>query len=217
MKEHADRHGDALELEKQAREQHRAAMEGRIDEILNEAAGRHGAITDHHATIGEELEAIKEALAKETGTRESDVYELRELVGGETLARQDHHSSVKELIAAEKKEREKMNKAFADDREARDGRHIDLEQRLAEHHGSMQELMAAERKTRETAHGRLQDNHMNEKAARETHHASMSERIDYLEKLLNDSADKYARDMEAGHNKLRDEMKGHITIEKAAR
>ena len=45
----------------------------------------------------------------------------------------------------------------------------------------------------------------------------MGDRLSYLDELFNDSADQYARDMEAGHSKLREEMKGRLTNEKAAR
>jgi chromosome segregation ATPase len=50
----------------------------------------------------------------------------------------------------------------------------------------------------EEVHGNLQS----ESDAREQHHATLFQRMDYLEKLIGDNADKHSKELEAAHHKL---------------
>merc|ERR1711920_699978 len=58
-----------------------------------------------------------------------------------------------------------------------------------------------------------------EKEERGSHHASLGERVDFLESLIGDNAEKHAREIAAvatGHQKLQGELKsrgeGHSTV-----
>eukprot|EP00434_Breviolum_minutum_P003137 symbB.v1.2.002762.t1/scaffold141.1/size300911/13 len=58
----------------------------------------------------------------------------------------------------------------------------------------------------------MKQNHsvlMAEKAKRDAHHASISERVDYIEKQLGDSADQHSQDLKAAHAKL-DQLHGRL-------
>ncbi|CAE7636955.1 unnamed protein product [Symbiodinium pilosum] len=59
----------------------------------------------------------------------------------------------------------------------------------------------------------LKQNHAvwaNEKAKRDAHHASMAERLDYIEKLLGDSADRHSQELKVAHQKL-EQMHGRLS------
>merc|ERR1740121_2464320 len=53
-------------------------------------------------------------------------------------------------------------------------------------------------------HAELHGNFKEKQAQVEAHHASIGERVDYLEKAFGDSADKHAKELEAAHNKLQE-------------
>merc|ERR1719487_725122 len=86
----------------------------------------------------------------------------------------------------------------------------------ADHHSSVQELIASEKAAREkhaeelvanyeASHGKVTDHLELEKQARAMHHASMEERVKYLEQLLNDSADRHAA-MKDDHSSLSEQL-----------
>jgi len=77
----------------------------------------------------------------------------------------------------------------------------------AEQHAKHDEAVGDLQRALDTLGGKhkdLYDLHHGEKSARDGHHAAMGERLDYLEKLMGDSADKHAA-LEEAHKALRDQ------------
>ena len=69
-------------------------------------------------------------------------------------------------------------------------------------------------------HGSLRDLVTKDKSEREQHHATVQDRVQYLEKVIGDNADKHARELAAhkdAHSKLASEAKSaqvfHDTLE----
>mmetsp|Transcript_51792 Transcript_51792/g.150580 ORF Transcript_51792/g.150580 Transcript_51792/m.150580 type:complete len:1459 (-) Transcript_51792:92-4468(-) len=62
------------------------------------------------------------------------------------------------------------------------------------------------------AHGSL----MSEQAKRSEHHAGVSERLDFLERVIGDSVDKHAKEMRSTRERL-EQLQGHVAQDQAAR
>merc|ERR1719311_2044389 len=175
---------DHLELEKQARATHHATMEERVaylERTLNDSADRHAAMEEGHSSLGQQLQEIADHHSHSKNHHATIAEQLDAIVQQlqtEISTREADIYELRELVGGETLAR-------------------------AEHHSSVKELIASERAAREkhaeqlvsdyeAHHGRVLDHLELEKEARAIHHASIEERVAYLEKLLNDSADRHA-------------------------
>jgi len=197
LNDSADKHAKLM-LEQEAMRGKHTEFEGTFKDHssrFNTVVKEHGNLKDKHEThvltFDERLALVDQKLLKavdeEKNIREADVYELRELIGGEKLAREGHVTSVKELVQLEKKSREDQLKMEADTRETN---------RL-DHQGKLTQ--------QGQNHSLLYDRH-----------ASMEERIAYLEQLLQDSAEKQNKmvleqaNLQARHDTLETNHKGVV-------
>lgn len=244
QKSHAGLANDKVKLETD-----HATLKERVDyleSLLGDSSDRHS----------KELESLKAAHAKLMADSKGNHSRLNEVIAQEKEARDGHHASVQERLnylesilgdSADKHEKhirsleaQKASHAkLSGELKALDQHHACLSERLQElertwgdladkhsqelqgAHAKIESLhgrMAEDRTVRE-AHGaqlenlrKAQDNHSKDKSMLEGHHSAVTERLDYLEKVLGESADKHAREIEAlkaSHNKLQNDGKGH--------
>ena len=173
-----------LSSDKLMSDSHHSTLKERVDYLESTM----GDSADHHKQAIAEHKATQQKLAKELRAREASHASLADRMGYiEEHMGDSFEKHAKELAAAVAK-MDAMRGQVSEERVAREA-----------HVASLESL--------KKAHGNL----ASEKQALEMHHATLAERIDYLEKALGDSSDKHSREQEAlrkAHQKALAEHKG---------
>jgi hypothetical protein len=224
MGDSAEKHSKELENLKAAHGKHAAdsAKQSRDMEALKAAHV-------HHASVAERLEYLEKLLG-DSADRHAE-----ELAAAHAKLEQLHHR-----VSAT----EKHGAAVADLQKAHSSMAAE-KQGLAEHHATLKERVdyletamgdSADKHFKEVAalkaahaklasdhkldHGSLKDQAAKDKDAREEKHASLEERMKYLEGLIGDNADKHSKELaahKAAHAKLVSDTKSrdtkHVTME----
>jgi len=221
-----DVHG-VLEKEKQARDTHHSTLEERV-EYLEQQAGDHA---DHHAKTVENLDGAHKKM-------KNVVDELMKKHAAEKEARDGHHGTVQERLASleafvgESKEKHdkhfketegahksirEMHDKLAGEKSRRDSMHATLEDRVevlerdvGETNNSTAKLidgLHTKQKSIDATVDQLQSKMKGDKVTLDDNHASLLERVDYLENLIGEGAGKHARlhaSVEESKKKLND-------------
>jgi len=180
----AEKHAEEIDALKTAAVKHEVAFHKHVKSMES--------ISNHHSTIGERLDYVER------------------LVGDSA---DKHAEELEKLRAAHNKHEATVNKRFKD---------VDGLQKASEHHASMAERIdyieqqlggsvdahASEIdavKALQSRHEKDFGRHAKELEALKAshaHHASLAERVTYVERQLGDSADTHARELEVAHQKL---------------
>jgi len=214
--------------EKDAREQHHATVEERL-QYLEQFVGDSA---DKHAKAVKDLEAahsrIKDFHGHMVGVKanqESHKANMEERL--EFLERQigdsaDRHSEELEALKGNhsklSKTLDQLHGHIKGEKDQREKHHATIEERVnflettvgdsADKHDKMSKQLDAAHSSLKDIHGK----HTSEKSAREAHHASLEERLDYIEKCIGDSADKHN-----GHINELNDLKDRLRMERSAR
>jgi len=181
-----DVHG-TVKGEKEARTQHHASMNERV-EFLEKFVGDSA---DKHEAAAKMLEGYQNKL--------KDVHGHLSKQQAELLARQQHHATMEERM-------EFLEKQIGDSADNHKKAFDELESLKGKHKKMVQD--------HEALHGHVKG----EKDARDQHHATVQERLEFLEQFVGDSADKHQKamkDLEGAQSKLKD-FHGHMNVFKAA-
>jgi len=195
----ADKHGKALEALEAAHKK----MAGNFDVLNGKVKGDQEMRDGHHATISERLEYLENFV-------------------GESADKHEKH--LKEIEAAHSKLKDVTGQAAAE-KQLREQHHATIEERLefletqvgdtADKHSKTLDALEANHSKLANTLNELHGKVKGEKAERDSHHATISERVDYLEQFVGESADKHdkhLREIEAAHSKLKDlhgQVAGH--------
>eukprot|EP00930_Biecheleria_cincta_P083353 TRINITY_DN72938_c0_g1_i1.p1 TRINITY_DN72938_c0_g1~~TRINITY_DN72938_c0_g1_i1.p1 ORF type:complete len:1818 (+),score=410.71 TRINITY_DN72938_c0_g1_i1:251-5455(+) len=205
-----ERHGSTLEelkkahgmmqTDKTALDSHHATLKERVDFLetfVGESADKHT----------KELENLKALHTKTTADAKAQHGKINEQLEKEKNARDSHHATMQERLTY-------METLLGDSAEKHDAHMKEIEGLR-----STQAKHAADLKSH---HGKLTDQVTKEREARDFHHASVQERLDYLESALGQSADKHEKhtkaleDQKAMHGKLASELRSreasHATL-----
>jgi len=166
---------------------------GYVEKVLGDSA------TKHAQDISESMAKIEAMHGRVTmcESHSDHIEALRKAhatLAGDKASQQEHHASLAERV-------DYLEKATGDsaDRHARE---------LAQAHSKLDMLhsrLGEETKARDGL--AAQNEHMvREKSAREAQHASLEERLGYLESYLGESADKHAKDLQATHGSLQNRL-----------
>jgi len=178
---------EVMSQEKEARDGHHASIQERV----NYLEGIMGDSADKHERHIRALEAHKASHAK---------------LAGELKALDQHHVGLSERL-------QELQRRWGDTSDT----HL---QELQSVHAKIEQLHSrlAEDRTVREAHGaqldslrKAHDSHSKDKSSLEKHHAGVMERLDYMESVLGESADKHSRELEAlkaSHGKLASDAKG---------
>lgn len=193
LKHHCEKQGTALEdlkcshanlsSDKSALDLHHARLKERVDYLETMM----GDSTDHHKKAIEEHKANHAKLANELRAREASHATLADRMGYIEQRMGDSFEKHAQELAAAVAKMDAVHVRVSEERVAREA-----------HVASLESL--------KKAHGSL----ASEKQALEKHHATLEERLDYLEKALGDSSDKHTRELEAlkaAHQKVATEHK----------
>eukprot|EP00931_Biecheleriopsis_adriatica_P025225 TRINITY_DN15541_c0_g1_i2.p1 TRINITY_DN15541_c0_g1~~TRINITY_DN15541_c0_g1_i2.p1 ORF type:complete len:1858 (-),score=462.88 TRINITY_DN15541_c0_g1_i2:61-5634(-) len=159
----------------------------------------------HHLSLGERVDYLEKLIGENAekhvqdleNMKTSTAKQLKELDSVKKL--HAHHASFEERL-------DYMEKCLGDsaDKHAQD---------LAAVHTKVDQVnskVVEERGHRESLHGNMRDQMTAEQRAREARHATIEERLKYVEQLIGDNADKHSRDLEEHknvHNKTVGEAK----------
>merc|ERR1719193_2326895 len=163
----ADKHADELQAIK--------ASHGKHAEDLAALAKAH----EVHATLPERIAFLERAIGYSANKHAKEIQALRDAHGGHARALKEHHATVEERM-------QYVEKLLGDS---------------ADKHA--QELKALKTAHERHAGDMLQG--LKGLQGLQAHHASLPERMDYLEQVLGDSADKHAKelaDIRAAHAKF---------------
>lgn len=156
---------------------------------------------EQHATLPERMAYIEQQLGDSADKHNAELAALHKKVAQEQSAREKHHGGVKDLLARES--------------EARDAHHATLSERvdfLESMLGDTADKHAQELKNLKSSHDKLgglltkQGSQLDGFDAHREHHASIPERMAYLEQQLGDSADKHSAELAALHKKVSQEQ-----------
>jgi len=178
----------SLANEKAALDMHYAALKERVeylDGLLSSSADKHS----------RELEAIKSAHAKLASETKEHHGKFADILAEEKDARGAHHLSVQERLAF-------LENLLGESADKHD-QHLSA----LEAHKGFHAKLTSEMESLKRAH----ESHLKGKDSLDKHHASVSERLEYIETLLGDSAEKHTRELEAlkaAHAKLTKERDG---------
>jgi chromosome segregation ATPase len=217
-------HGNSLSSEKATRDSHHATLAQRMDYIekaLGDSADKHRDLEDLHKKLHDnhgshknEADVYRKRLETSHASMQQRVDFLEQAVGDSA----DKHA--KELLAAHSQLKE-LHGRVADAHgqiKDRDQHHATVQQRieyLEKAFGDSRDLHDKHVREIEGLHARHKDvdsNHANEKRAREEHHASIGQRLDFVEQYIGDSIDKHNQALEDAHKKLHDfhgKVEGH--------
>eukprot|EP00928_Gymnodinium_smaydae_P031046 TRINITY_DN22919_c1_g1_i3.p1 TRINITY_DN22919_c1_g1~~TRINITY_DN22919_c1_g1_i3.p1 ORF type:complete len:1039 (-),score=295.60 TRINITY_DN22919_c1_g1_i3:106-3156(-) len=207
---HADKHSSELDTWKQ-----------QVQDIQLRIADEQGARDTHHANFEQRISFLEKCVgdsADRHGEHSNDLEQLRRMVEDEKLSRDKHYDTHKQWL-------EELEKRAAE-LDANHGSHANVLEQFHGNHSTLQERVQYIEKMLgdsadahkehaaavDDAKGQLKDMHEKLRVhaeARESHHANVNERLDYIEALMGDSADKHAQEIERAHQRL-EALQGHI-------
>jgi len=231
MGDSADKHAAHVKQLEELRRSH--------DDMRN----RHGASDQHHASVQQRVDYLEKMMGDSADKHAAQVKQLEELRRSHDDIRKKHgandqyHASVQQRVdylekmlgdsadkhVAHVKQLEELRRSHDDAH----GRHANVAQALKDKHASVEERLkfleqaigdSADRHSQElkqtkmqleALHGKLSDE-QGLREGRDKHHATLEERMRYLEQALGDSADKHSRELKA-HKDGRD--KQHASLE----
>ncbi|CAE7860007.1 unnamed protein product [Symbiodinium necroappetens] len=231
MGDSADKHAAHVKQLEELRRSH--------DDMRN----RHGASDQHHASVQQRVDYLEKMMGDSADKHAAHVKQLEELRRSHDDIRKKHgandqyHASVQQRVdylekmlgdsadkhVAHVKQLEELRRSHDDAH----GRHANVAQALKDKHASVEERLkfleqaigdSADRHSQElkqakmqleALHGKLSDE-QGHREGRDKHHATLEERMRYLEQALGDSADKHSRELKA-HKDGRD--KQHASLE----
>lgn len=165
-----------------------------------DAAGKkfaelHGKAAEHHASIPQRIEYLEKICGDNKDKHDANKDEFAQ--------HGRNHAQLKDMLA-------QLGKAHADEKANRDSTHATMGQRMEFIEKAVGDS-ADKHKEWERMHKQHGDNHSNHKNESEVYrkrlesgHASMQQRMDFLEKALGDSADLHAKDLASAHGKLKE-------------
>mmetsp|Transcript_60131 Transcript_60131/g.140539 ORF Transcript_60131/g.140539 Transcript_60131/m.140539 type:complete len:625 (+) Transcript_60131:53-1927(+) len=226
-----DSHADLRNLHS-AKDQHHATMQQRVEyleKMMGDSADSHAAHVkqledlrlshDHtqtrHSNTADKLERLRQD--KETLHNRHATFEER-LMNLERFMTDSIDKHAKELV-----ETRNIHGRTSADTQALKEKHATVDERLkfleqtvgesAEHHERHAQEMKHAKLQLDSLHGKLSE-HQSLSEGRDRHHASMGERLRFLEQALGDSADKHSRELKA-HKDVREQQ--HASLEEKVR
>jgi len=228
-------HGN-MTTEKNMRDQHHSTLDERVcfieQQMVDSREKAVAAEEGKNKELNGSLKQLHDHVKREKEMRDghyatvSERLDFLEKLVGESADKYAEH--VKALQAAN----EKLNKVhgnMASEKDTRDKHHATLEERvtfieqqIGESAENNSQALAALANTHKELSGSLSQLHSHvsrERESREGHHATVDERLEYLEKFVGDSAEKHEKHMKAlaaSHAKL-ESVSGIISAEQDAR
>lgn len=197
----ADKHAREVETLKNAhqklsadnknRDSVSAAGSERIDQLQREKDDLHA----RHVSVGERVEYLEKMIGDNAEKHAQDLENVKSMTG----KRLEDLDSVKKLHAVHATIEERMSyleKSLGDSAEKHAQELANTHNKLDQLHGKLVE----ERSSRESLNNHVKDHLSGEQKARESHHSSVQERLQYLEKIIGDNADKHVRDLDDHKN-----------------
>ncbi|CAE7573833.1 unnamed protein product, partial [Symbiodinium sp. CCMP2456] len=199
----ADRHSQELKAAHQKLEQvhgRLSACERSHTTLTEQQRAREANLDAHHATLKERVDYLEGAIGDSADRHSRELESLKTAhsrLHNDSKAKEAHteahHANVGERLAF-------LEKAIGDSAE----KHA---QELAEAHSkiaSMHSRLSACEATGSAVDGlkKAHANHVSDQTARDAHHATLAERLDYLERMFGDSADMHAKQLKAAQDKI---------------
>jgi len=221
-----------------------------IKDFHADLRNRHGASDQHHASMQQRVDYLEKMMGDSADKHAAHVKQLEELrrshddMRNRHGASDQHHASVQQRVdflekimgdsadkhAAHVKQLEELRRSHDDMRNrhgASDQHHASVQQRVdflekimgdsADKHAAHVKQLEELRRSHDDSHGR----HANVAQALKDKHASVEERLKFLEQAIGDSADRHSQELkqtktqlEALHGKLSDEQgRKHASLE----
>jgi len=207
--------------------EHHANLRERIDyleKFIGESADKHSKLLEEAQTKIKDQSAKMQQMADAHGGHTSTMEERLEDIEKYFKGVHEQHAGAIDDLTVKLKD---AHVTLRGEKSARDEHHATTEQRLkflegqigdsAETH--LKQIEELERKHKLLANNmdQVHSNVKGEKDAREKHHSSINERVEYLEQFVGDSSDKHqeaAKQLEAYQNKLKD-VHGNLSKQQA--
>lgn len=197
-----------LQSEKQALEQNHANLVDRVEKVHNALTSQKAQQDVTHASLRERVEFLESTMGDNADKHSKALADLHSKIASDAKS---NHASVSERLAYVEQmlgdSASKHAKELADARAKLD----DMHSRVSgcEAHG---EHIDALKKSHSTIHSTVTGSKAKLDEKLEEHHASLSQRMDFLEKAMGDSFDKHAKELaataakvDAAHSRVSDE------------
>eukprot|EP00437_Effrenium_voratum_P048577 CAMPEP_0181520418 /NCGR_PEP_ID=MMETSP1110-20121109/66298_1 /TAXON_ID=174948 /ORGANISM="Symbiodinium sp., Strain CCMP421" /LENGTH=1322 /DNA_ID=CAMNT_0023650903 /DNA_START=50 /DNA_END=4018 /DNA_ORIENTATION=+ len=149
------------------------------------------ALSSHHASLAERLDFLEKSVGQSADQHAREVEALKSAhsrMSTETKARDAHHSTMAERL-------EYIEKMMGDSADKHAKELATAHDKINSMHKRLADCEArgSHMDTVKKSHEKL----VNDQAARDSHHATLNERVNYLEKMFGDSADHHKKELQA--------------------